>query len=171
MDKLSDFTPTETGGSTMDVSIKKLEPKRVAFMRHIGPYDQCGETWEKFMAYMGAKGYLGPEAMMLGLCHDDPEVTPPDKIRYDACLTVDEDFRPEGEIGVQTIAGGEYAVTTHYGPYAELGETYAKLYGQWMPHHGYMPRSAPCFEVYLNDPEATEPEELLTDIYAPIEPK
>lgn len=28
-----------------------------------------------------------------------------------------------------------------------------------------------CYEVYLNDPEATEPEELLTDIYAPIEPK
>jgi AraC family transcriptional regulator len=122
------------------------------------------------MAYMGAKGYLGPEAMMLGLCHDDPEVTPPDKIRYDACLTVEEDFRPEGEIGVQTIAGGEYAVTTHHGPYAELAETYAKLYGQWMPRHGFMPRSAPCFEVYLNDPEATEPEELLTDIYAPVEP-
>jgi AraC family transcriptional regulator len=123
------------------------------------------------MAYMGAKGYLGPGAMMLGLCHDDPEVTPPDKIRYDTCLTVDEDFRPEGEIGVQTIAGGEYAVTTHYGPYTGLGETYAKLYGQWMPHHGFMPRTSPCFEVYLNDPEATEPEELLTDIYAPIEPK
>jgi AraC family transcriptional regulator len=171
LDKLDDFTPLEEGGSKMGVTIKKLEPMRVAFMRHIGPYDECGKTWEVFLAHMGSKGYLGPGTMMLGLCHDDPEVTPPDKLRYDACLTVDEDYQPEGGIGVQTISGGEYAVTTHHGPYATVGETYGNLYGQWMPHHGLLPRSLPCFEVYLNDPESTEPEELLTDIYAPIEPK
>lgn len=62
-------------------------------------------------------------------------------------------------------------MTTHQGPYRELGETYAKLYGQWIPRSGRKLRSAPCFEMYLNDPEGNEPEELLTDIYAPLEPK
>lgn len=32
-------------------------------------------------------------------------------------------------------------------------------------------RSAPSLEVYLNSPEGTEPEELLTDIYMPLEPR
>ena len=167
---LDDFQPCETGGAAMEVQIKKVEPIRVAFMRHTGPYDQCGPVWEKFCAYMGAQGWLGPGAQFLGLCHDDPEVTPPERIRYDACLVVDETFEPVGEIGVQTIAGGEYAVTTHHGPYDRFSETYARLYGQWIPRNGRSALSAPCLEFYLNDPDSTEPEELLTDLYAPLEP-
>jgi len=49
-----------------------------------------------------------------------------------------------------------------------LGDTYAALLGQWLPRSGRELSSAPCFEVYLNGPESTAPEELLTDIYAPL---
>jgi AraC family transcriptional regulator len=169
--ELGDFILFESGGSKMDVKIDTVEPMRVAFVRHIGPYNECGKAWEKIMTYMGAKGWLGPGCKMLGVCYDDPEVTPANKIRYDACVTVEKDFQPEGDIGVQTLTGGEFAMTTHHGSYDKLGETYAKLHGQWMPRSGRTFRSAPCYEVYLNDPESTEPEELLTDIYAPLEPK
>jgi AraC family transcriptional regulator len=58
---------------------------------------------------MGARGFIGADTRMPGLCHDDPEVTPPDRIRYDACMIVDESFRPEGEIGVQVLPGGDHA--------------------------------------------------------------
>ena len=154
----------------MDVKILRINPIRVAFMRHTGPYSECGATWDKFVPNLGRHGYIGGDTRFIGICHDDPEVTPPEKIRYDACVTVDETFRPEGELGVQTIPGGDYAVTTHIGPYDKLGETYAKLYGGWLPQSGRMPRSAPCFEIYLNDPEGTDPEELITDIHVPLEP-
>ena len=163
------FHPIREGGRQMKVEIKKRKPMRVAFMRHVGPYDQCGKTWERLMTWAAPRGLLQPDTMILGICHDDPDVTPPDKIRYDACITVDEDFQPEGEVGVQEIAGGTYAVTTHFGPYCKLGETYAVLCGQWIPRSGHEMRSAPCFEVYLTDPESTEPEEMLTDIYLPLE--
>ena len=169
--RLTEFRSVEKGGSTMDVATKKVDPIRVAFMRHVGPYDECGATWEAFLPRLGAAGLIGPDTKILGICHDDPEVTPPEKIRYDCCVTVDDDFEPDDDIGVQMIAGGEYAVTTHHGPYHTLGNTYADLCGQWMPRHGRRFRSAPCFEVYLNAPESTEPEELLTDIYAPLSPK
>jgi hypothetical protein len=69
---------------------------------------------------------------------------------------------------VQVIAGGDYAVTTHFGSYNKLGDTYAKLLGQWVLRSGRELRSAPCFEVYLNDPGSTKPADLLTDIYAPL---
>ncbi|MHC4942421.1 MAG: AraC family transcriptional regulator [Planctomycetota bacterium] len=166
---LSDFEIAFSGGEKMDVKIKKIEPIRVAFVRHIGPYDQCGSAWESLCTFMGPKGLIGPGAAFIGVCHDDPEVTPPEKIRYDACITVDDGFEPEGDVGVQILAGGDYAVTTHFGPYTELNETYAKLYGQWLPNHGKSLRSSPCFEFYLNDPESTDPEDLVTDIYAPLE--
>ncbi len=128
------------------------------------------ETVEpEIFSEMGAAGLLGGGAQFIGLSHDDPDVTPVAKIRYDACVPVDDGFRAEGEIGVQTIAGGAYAVTTHHGPYSDLKDTYAALCGQWLPRSGWRFRDTPCFEIYLNDPEGTEPEELLTDIYLPLE--
>jgi AraC family transcriptional regulator len=105
----------------------------------------------------------------VGISHDDPEVTPPAKLRYDACLAVDEEFAPRTDIGVQIVEGGDYAMTTHTGPYNQLGRTYAEFLGQWMPHSGHELRNAPCLEVYLNDPGSTPAEELLTDIYAPLQ--
>lgn len=164
------FDPVDEGGSTMDVRIVHRDPVRVAFARHIGPYDRVGETWERFMTVVGAEGLLGPGAEILGMCHDDPEVTPPAHLRYDACVSIADAVEPGHGIGVQTIGGGDYALTTHEGPYRRLEETYAKLYGQWIPRSGRRVRAAPCLESYLNDPENTDPEELLTDILAPLEP-
>ena len=140
-------------------------------MRHVGPYAEVGATWDKLLPFLGKEGWLGGKSQFIGICHDDPEVTPQDKIRYDACVSVDETFVASGEIGVQVIAGGDYAITTHFGPYHKLGQTYAKLLGQWLPRSGRELRASPCFEVYLNEPQSTEPEDLLTDIYAPLEPR
>jgi AraC family transcriptional regulator len=157
-------------GGRMKVEIKHVPPMRVAFCRHVGPYDEVGSAWDKLLTILGADGRLGGGATMLGVCYDDPETTPPSEVRYDACLTVDPDFVPAGEVGVQEIAAGDYAMTTHFGPYNKLGQTYSRLLGQWLPRSGRELRNAPCFEVYLNDPQSTAPEDLLTDIYAPLQP-
>ena len=156
-------------GGNMDVKIQQLKPMRVAYLRHVGPYGEVGATWDRLLTIMGKDGYLGGGTMLIGVCHDDPEVTPPSKIRYDACVTVGDDFAPSGDIQVQTVAGGEYAMTTHTGPYNDVGRTYAELLGQWIPRSGRELRDVPCFEVYLNDPQSTAPEDLLTDIYAPLQ--
>ncbi len=158
------------GGARMDVRIEHLQPMRVAFVRHVGPYDQVQAAWERLCMRLGKEGLLGPGTRFIGLCYDDPEVTAPEKIRYDACVTVDSDFEPEDDVGVQTLGGGEYAATTHVGPYSTLGQTYATLLGQWLPGSGRELRSEPSLEFYLNAPESTDPEDLITDIYAPLEP-
>ncbi len=158
-------------GGAMKVEIKRVAPMRVAFVRHQGPYSQVGVTWDRLTTVLGSEGWLGGDAMCIGICHDDPEITPADKVRYDACVTVDEQFEPRGDIGVQEIPGGEYAMATHRGPYDRLGQTYTALLGDWLPRSGRALRHSPCFEVYLNDPQSTEPAELLVDVYAPLEPR
>jgi AraC family transcriptional regulator len=165
---LKHFKTLSPGGKIMNVRILQREPVRVAFMRHLGPYSEVGATWDRFLPLLGKEGLLGGGALLIGLCHDDPEVTPRDRIRYDACVSVDESFVPEGDIGVQVIPGGDYAMATHFGPYDRLGESYTRLLGQWLPRSGRELRSSPCFEVYLNDPQTTDPEDLITDIYAPL---
>jgi AraC family transcriptional regulator len=163
------FKALRKRAASMDVIIKKVEPMRVAFMRHVGPYQEVGGTWERLLPWLGKEGYIGGDSMFIGICHDDPEVAPANKVRYDACVTVDSGFVPNGEIGVQTIDGGDYARSTHFGPYGQISRTYARLLGQWLPCSGRELRACPCFEVYLNSPEHTNPEDLLTDLYAPLQ--
>jgi AraC family transcriptional regulator len=84
-------------------------------------------------------------------------------------LVVDERAEPEGDVGIQQVGGGDYAVTTHYGPYNQLGDTYARLCGQWLPSSGRELRWAPSLEFYRNSPHDTPPEKLVTDIFMPLE--
>ncbi|MHC4426278.1 MAG: AraC family transcriptional regulator [Planctomycetota bacterium] len=159
------------GDNHMQVTIENIKAMRVAFLRHIGPYNQVGKAWDRLSTHLGKDGYLGSGSKFIGICYDDPEVTAPEKVRYDACITVEESFVPEDEIAVQTIGGGEYAVTTHFGPYDKLGETYSRLFGEWLLQSSRELRSDPCLEFYLNDPDCTDPDDLITDICLPLKPK
>jgi AraC family transcriptional regulator len=127
------FKSLKPGDKNMKVRIEHLQPLRVAFMRHVGPYGEVGATWDKLLPFLGKEGFLGGDVLLLGVCHDDPEVTPPAKIRYDACVSVDAGFVPTGDIGSQVIAGGDYAVTTHFGPYQELAKPMSDCSGNGCP--------------------------------------
>lgn len=159
----------QEGKLTMEATIKDLPELNVAYVRHVGPYEQCETAWEAVCAWAAPKGLLGPKSAFIGLCHDDPEITPPDKIRYDACLTVPQGVEPEGQVGVKTIGGGRYAMALHKGPYANLAATYAWLCGVWAAENGGELASEPSLEFYLNDPQRTPPEELLTEVYVRLE--
>jgi AraC family transcriptional regulator len=155
-------------GEPPAVEVQEVPPTRIVFLRHVGPYNEVGQTWGRLMMWAGMRGLLGPGIRMLGIVHDDPEVTLPEKIRYDAAIAVSRPVEPQAEFGVMDLAGGRYAVTTHRGSYDSLGRTYQQLYGAWLPRNGHDVRDAPAFEEYLNSPQNTKPEELLTKIWVPI---
>jgi AraC family transcriptional regulator len=152
----------------MKVTITTVAPMQVAFVRNIGPYDGCQKAWKTLCNWAGPKGLLIETAKFIGVCYDDPQVTPAKNIRYDACISIDNNIEVEGEVGMQTLSGGEYAVALHKGPYSNLEKTYAELMGIWLPQSRREFREAPSFEIYLNDPENTPAEELLTELYLPL---
>src|SRR5439155_3828380 len=47
-------------GDLPPVQVKELQPKRLVFLRHVGPYDQVGATWGRLMTWAGMRGLLGP---------------------------------------------------------------------------------------------------------------
>jgi len=161
------FEPVK-GEMMIPVRIETIGPLRVAFIRHIGPYPEVGATWQRLMQWAGPKGLFHPGVKCLGICYDDPEVTPPDKIRYDACLEVGPGVQGEGEVGVQVIEARDYAATYHRGPYENLAETYARVCGQWLPTSGREAAAAPCLEFYMNSPEHTPPADLMTEVCVPL---
>jgi len=155
-------------GEPLPVEVKELPSIKLLFLRHVGPYSQVGATWGRLMTWAGMRGLLGPGTRMIGIVHDDPDVTPTDKVRYDAAVVVDRRLQPEGEFGVMEIPGGNYAVFTHHGPYDTLGTTYQRFFGAWLPKSSRELRDAEAFEEYLNSPMNAKPEDLLTRIHIPL---
>lgn len=90
-----------TGGQ-MKVEINQFAPTRVAYLRHTGPYGDAaiGQAWQRFARWCDERGLMKPRRRMYGIARDNPDLTPPAQCRYDACVEVDADFHPEGEIGV-----------------------------------------------------------------------
>ncbi|GGC98766.1 MerR family transcriptional regulator [Enterococcus wangshanyuanii] len=59
------------------------------------------------------------------------------------------------------------AFSTYVGPYAELDSVYSKLV-KWIEEKGYKMAGAP-FEIYQTDPNTTEPDKNVVDVYFPVE--
>ncbi|OLN25363.1 Transcriptional regulator, AraC family [Desulfovibrio sp. DV] len=154
----------------LTVTIKKLPPIKVACVRHVGPYDQCEAAWGTLCALAGPLGLFGPTTQFIGIGHDCPQITPPEKIRYDACLTVPESFAGTPDLPVAVIGDREYASAVVKGPYTRLGPAYAWLAGVWGPQSGRQFTAEPSLEIYLNDPKTTPPEEYLTEILLALAP-
>jgi AraC family transcriptional regulator len=152
----------------MEVHVEMIAPARIAFLRHVGPYNEVGAAWTKLMSWVGMRGLFGPHTRAIGITHDDPDITASDRLRYDAAVTIVGDVQPDGEIGVTDFAGGEYAITRHRGPYDRISSTFARLCGEWLPESGRELASAPGLEIYLNNPQIAKPEDLLTDACLPL---
>ena len=155
----------------MDVHTETIDAIRVTYFRGVGPYQQSlPPTWAKMRAYAAARGLFTPSALVLTIAHDNPRTTPPEQIRGDACVSVGDDFEPDGEAAVQTIPAGLYAVARYVGPYAGLAAAWGSFACTWSREHGYGPRSAPSFEVYRTNPATTPADQNVTDLYEPIQP-
>ena len=153
----------------MNVEIRDIPGLRVATVRHIGPYEQIPQAFERLGAIAGAAGLSGrPGVEMMGLYHDDPDTVAPHKLRSDAALVVPEDLRiPEGLIEAR-LPSGRYACTLFVGPYDHLGEAWARLKHQWLPASGQQGRRGISYERYLNTPAEVPKERLRTELCMPV---
>lgn len=109
------------------------------------------------------------EVMPLCIYHDDPKVTPAEKLRTDVCMVMPEAVAPKGDVGFKQIPAGRYVIFSYKGSYEHLQAVYDTIYGKYIPEMECTLRDEPSAERYMNNPATTAPEELLTEIYIPVE--
>lgn len=156
----------------IDVRIERMEPCAIACARHVGPYTEVGAAWKTLMKWGWMKLVFG-KARTFGMCFDDPDVTDPTRIRYDACMVVPDNTKvKKNAVQLRELPAATYAVTLHEGPYSLLGETYAALFAHVALHtinnKHWRLGDPPSIEQYLNDPRKTKPEDLRTEIWMPV---
>jgi DNA-binding transcriptional MerR regulator len=121
-----------------------------------------GECFGELMGYVQEHGLqmAGP-----------PFIAYPDRIHeeegtIECCFPIAGAAEPQGRVEPRHYAGGPVAWTRHVGPYDQVGAAYAAL-DAWVAENERQVAGPPR-EVYLNDPQTTAPEDLLTEVVWPL---
>jgi AraC family transcriptional regulator len=155
----------------LSVEVKDLPEMTVAYARHIGPYNQIPEAFERLGRWARPRGfYAVPGCKSLAVYHDNPDNTDESKLRSSACVTVVPGTEVSGDINLMTIPGGKYAVARFEIRPDQFGEAWDALMGEWFPSSGWQPDDRMCFEVYLEDPEDNPEGHFVIDICEPVRP-
>jgi len=158
--------------SGMAVEITYVDfPKTSVIAMRIDDYAKMGEAFGKLAGWAGPKGLIGPNTLFLTIYHANLVQIPENPPRIDAAITANIDYSPSKEMVLAEIGGGKYAKYVYKGPYDKLGQAWHDLLTEVMKSKDYTTADKPSFEVYLNKPGQVKPEELVTEIYLPVEPK
>jgi AraC family transcriptional regulator len=151
-------------------AIVRLPPRRIACVRHVGPYDETGPAFAKVLTWAGRRG-LVPSATLLGIYWDDQTITPRDRTRCLVGVAVDDHEVGDGEVEVRTLGGGDHAVVRVQGPAEHRRRSYDLLYGEWLPQRGRQPAKVPPFEEYAWDGGDWSRLDVVTDVHVPLLPQ
>jgi AraC family transcriptional regulator len=153
----------------MDVEVKQMPAFRVGTVRHVGPYNQVSQAFERLRAIARPAGLLQqPGATMMAVYHDDPDRTPPDQLRSDAAVVVPEGVPLPDGLVEQRLPAGRYACAVHIGPYEQLDQAWPRFMDEGLPASGHRMGPGASYEIYRNDPTQVPKEELRTEMYIPI---
>lgn len=156
------------------VTVEELAPKNVIYARHVGPYAGLGEVFEKLFQrlfnFAGPRGLIGANAEMMSVYHDDPAVCEEDKLRVDACLTVPEGTKVEGDIGTMVIPGGKFGVARFELAMEDYPQAWDAVLGGWLPESGYQFDDRLSFELYHKGCEESSENKCVVDICIPVKP-
>lgn len=156
-----------------EVKVVDFNECKVAALEHRGNPDRLMETFQQFDAWRKStdESPLGV-SKTYGLAHTNPETTAPEDFKFDICSVVGSDVKPN-DFGVitKTIPGGRCAHFRHIGSrsHAVMGPKVKYLFREWLTANGERLRGHPSIFHYINFPSDVSEDELITDIYLPIQ--
>lgn len=151
------------------VSLKNVEPRALATMKHQGPFTEVPDVMAKLMAEVKKGDYLiaGPPMTMY---FNSPQEVVAKDLLWEVWIPVVYPGKIGGrEHDVLTFKALDalfVASTYHVGPYEKVGDTYEELF-KWIQKNKY-PITGNPVEVYWGDPENTPQDKLVTEIWMPI---
>lgn len=169
---------------SLKIQIKSFPTFHVAYYRLLTGYQkgvynpEITESFKKVENWVASQNLFSSTTLGMGITYDNPDITVSGKCRYDAAFTIPEGTtEASGEIGVQDIQGGVYAVcrieVSKDHPFelaiSKMGEAVDYLYDIWLPDSGLQLADKPCLEIYYHGNDIQE-EQFVIDYCMPITP-
>jgi len=138
----------------MVIKFEMMPKTRIAFVRQVGPYGpQNIQAMEALKKWAVEKNLLNGSSILLGIAQDNPETTPPEDCRYDACIVISDDYRIEDtdhNIYETELDGGHYVTYKVKHTAEDIQKAWADIFPA-LNSSGYQIDNKPIFERYIGD--------------------
>jgi AraC family transcriptional regulator len=137
----------------MNVQLKTYPQQTICKLASDGGYqpEALFKTWDMMTSWAEGRGVEMSAQQRIALCYDNPAITPVEKCRYEATITIDDEVKVNLPFEKSILPGGTYAVLYVKGDAQDVAKAQMGLFCHWLPDSGYEPDSFPMMERYLND--------------------
>lgn len=127
--------------------------RHLAYVRVIDAFapGRLAAAHATLVAWARARACATP--VLLGLSHDDPEITAPEQCRYDLGGLVPAGTRGGDGVSVRRLPGGTYVEVEARGDLGDVARVWDRLFTEWLPRSGFEPADGPGIERYLAPPD------------------
>ncbi len=158
-----------------NMNIKTIElPKiEVAYIRNTGSYLSLDNLWIKLVKWgLGNVSSLD-NVHFIGTPLDDVTESREHDCRYDACISLPEDFvkGEHDDVLYKEIPGGLYLNYNFYDTSDKLFLLYQSIYDNFIPNSDYVLDDREILEYCKNNPSTDPDNKCKVDIYIPIKEK
>jgi AraC family transcriptional regulator len=134
-----------------------------AFVESIGPFqDTAPQTWQNLHQLIPGISEQNKVVGYMSLYKAGPKI-----YRAGVSLAAEARRLPEG-VRYEKFTGGKYSQFVLTGPYSDLPTASGRVF-QIVAEKKIRLRDDYCIENYVNDPQTTDPQELVTEILIPTE--
>lgn len=154
----------------MEVKIVTFPETKVGAVEHLGPPALEYDTVKKLVAWKLGNRLLDPfKYRSYGIHYTNPRITPPSEHRVDFCLSFDEEVG-DNPYGIRNMLIPELrcALARDLGSRSN-NKAAVYLYDTWLPQSGELPGDFPIFFHYVNVGPNVREEEMITDVYLPLQ--
>lgn len=155
--------------SSTEPVVKEIPRLRILSIREVGDFNifprLIGTLFKEISSKDNQRNFVHLNGPVMYICHDD-EFKPTDADIEVAIPITGRVHIQNPEIELRNLPRGPVVSSIYTGPYKQITEAYTRTHAHLL-EHGYEMR-APTMELYLNNPEETPEDELLTEIQIPI---
>lgn len=151
------------------IEVKHLQRMKLAGIMQIGEMAEIQQAYERLFNWAETKGLLkNTNLKAVTIYHDNPRITVESKVRQSACITVEKDTHPEGDIRKVEIEEGFYVI----GRFEITPDDFKKVWDSmiiWVIESEYKFRDGDYFELFHNDSRTHPEQKFIVDICIPID--
>ncbi len=130
------------------VTIKDIE---VAYIPHIGPLENLTQAFEKLIQWAYSRNLMNGKHQIMTIYHDSVKITPPEKLKASACISLNSSKVDTSDINIRTITAGKYLEANFELGLDEFSKAWEGLF-VWIFNKGYKVNSdLDAFDIYHND--------------------